>query len=1111
MRKIVIGTFIVLLLLILAAVIIPFLIPSSLYKTTIQEQLSSRIGRTVKIDGDVKISPLPSLKIRMDNVSIENPEGFSEQDFIQMESLSTRVKLLPLISKRVEIAAFGLNRPVISLEKRADGKMNWVLDNDPEKAPSTEGPFKRDGRYADIEASIGTFEIRNGEISYVDETKNRSHNIKDVNLDLTMKSLAHPLAIQGDLVIDDIPADLDVDLDTPQSFLLGQKTPVDLKLSTRLGKVSAKGFFTESPDMHFALDMDGMLEELSPLARFLPSDLAILKIAESVEFSGLYQYEGQALNASEASIILKGPKLQSKFIGDANIGENITGSGNLDLDISDLPDVLKALKIDMPGRDTISSLQLKSNLKMDGDNIFAESLDAVAKGVGLDAAFKGTGEFGNTQKITGQFETNIESVPTLAKKFDIENPQLDLLGQTKASGDLIYDGNNIELVLDQANTTSAFLDGLYQGAVKIVDGNIALDGEFDTSILDPKGTASLIGNQSLYPSALGQMSAKGKISGSPDQINIQDLDLKLTDGQLNGQYSGELTYGPNGVSLLGAFDGNVPDLQTLSQVTGLDLPYAQSIGRIKTQGDFKSENGKVAMTSLIIDLTDGELNGRFDGGAVFNEGFQLDGNLKAEIPSARTLTRSTTGIELPPSTQAGAIYERVALNGRVTGNPAELKFSNGDLSMDAISGAGDFILDLTQTKPTLKGTLDMGQIDFRPYTAAYMASYEGQGLQPWSETPLNLSALTVMDGKYLIKTPEVIFGPLTFGQTDLNATVSNGVMTAKLPEINLYGGLGVLTATLDASGQIPKVKLAVTLEDIRSNRFLGSLANFTKLEGQGHTLLELSGEGRSQAEIMRSLDGYGDFEVIGGVIKGIDLSQLLTGIDETLTQRVLPTGIGNKYVTKFDDMVGKFKIKDGVISIESLNLKALGVLASGSGQLDIGNQSVDFGLRPRLTGTNAGDIGRFGVPVRFKGPWGQVSPGPDLDFLQKIAVEKAKIKAQEEIQNRVGSEVGGVLSDLLGIPKSESPESAPVSQNANDGTEPTENPEPIETAETEVIDANSENLETGPETSTEIQANPTETVPAPEEEADAKDKSLEEKILEEGLDRLFGSDKKDRP
>jgi len=69
------------------------------------------------------------------------------------------------------------------------------------------------------------------------------------------------------------------------------------------------------------------------------------------------------------------------------------------------------------------------------------------------------------------------------------------------------------------------------------------------------------------------------------------------------------------------------------------------------------------------------------------------------------------------------------------------------------------------------------------------------------------------------------------------------------------------------------------------------------------------------------LNGYGDFEVLNGALSGIDLNQFLTGVDEALTSRAIPSGIGQKYSTKFQDVVGTFQINAGVASLEPFQLK----------------------------------------------------------------------------------------------------------------------------------------------------------------------------------------------
>ena len=95
-------------------------------------------------------------------------------------------------------------------------------------------------------------------------------------------------------------------------------------------------------------------------------------------------------------------------------------------------------------------------------------------------------------------------------------------------------------------------------------------------------------------------------------------------------------------------------------------------------------------------------------------------------------------------------------------------------------------------------------------------------------------------------------------------------------------------------------------------------------------------------------------------------------------------------------------------------MSGFGVLAEGAGQIDLGAQTVDFSLRPRLTGTNANALGSFGIPIRMKGKFGATSVGLDSDLLSQIVAEKAKAEAAKLIQNQVGGQLGGVLGGVIG-------------------------------------------------------------------------------------------------
>ena len=946
MRKLFFGALIFIVVILIAAIAIPFLIPNSVYKSAIEDQLTQELGRDVQIDGEISVSPFPILKAKTERVTIANAEGFKAEHFAAMNGMEARIKLMPLLSKRVEIASFTLVDPEIHLEKLANGSANWEFGKSDEAKPKDNGPFKRDGRYGNIDPSIGKFTLENGTISYADAQTGKSYDLKSVNMDFSLPSLASAVNIDGDLIFNNMPMDVDLTLDTPRSFLDGQKTPVSITAKTDFGDLTAKGHFTQGQDITFKFDVDSSIRDLLPFSDYIPENFPITDILKSIDLSGTYGFDGKKFDATNTDISLKGPSLDTRFKGNASFDQKPVLDGSLQLQTSNLSQLTNALGLKMDGLDLAKTLNLTADLKAENNGFVSDNVSAKITGDGLNMIFLGQASFLGTPKASGDFTGNITSIPKMMSALKMDIPQAKALGRAAASGRLSLEGSDVTL----------------------------------------------------------------------------DLDESLTEGtNLTASYTGTIVKSGSDISMDGIFDSKIPSLSNFAAASETDIPYANSISKIDVTGAVKGKPGHLTLSDIKLALSEGQVNGSFTGGATFNQGFNLNGYLDTDIPSARTLA-AASGTQLPASTAAGEIYEHVALKGNVTGTPAEIKFSNANLVMDSISGEGDFTLDMIGSKPALIGKLDLGQLDLRPYMAAYTAQ-TGGGLQPWNETPYNFEALRMLDGTFNVKTPEVLFGPLKMGQTDIAAEVSNGILTAQLPQINLYGGLGVLTATLDASGTIPKVKMDVRLEDITTNKFLSSIANYTQLEGSGHTVLELSGEGRSQAEIMKSLNGFGDFKVLDGVVSGVDLSQFLGGLEGVFTSRTLPKGLGKDYATKFQDIVGIFKVSNGVVSINEFNLKALDAVAGGSGKFDIGNQSVDFSLRPRLTGSDAGDVANFGIPLKIKGNWGNISTNLDTDLLANIVAEKAKLRAKKELTDRIGGGLSDVLGGILG--QNEAPEPAP--------------------------------------------------------------------------------------
>lgn len=961
MRKLFIGISVFLVLLIGGLLILPSLVPSDVYKEKIQTQLTKELNRDVQIDGEVKLSVFPSIRAKTDRVVIANPQGFSDSPFVAMDGLEAKVKLLPLLSRRVEISAFKLRNPEISLEKTAKGDANWVL-GEPTDTPETtpdEGPFKRDGRYANIDPAIGLFSIENGSIAYRDATKGTVYDLKDVNLSFALPSLSKQVKIDGDVTFNDEPVSLDLTVDSPRSFLNGKATPVSLKLKTNFANIDTKGEFLETQEIAFNLEIDGEVSDMAKLMSYVPNDLPVADIVNEANLSGTYNFDGTTLSATGADISAKGQGLDVAYKGDATLADTPILEGKVDLNISDVARITQLLEMDIAALNLAESVNVSADLNAEGQGFAARNIKADVKGQDLSATFAGVANYGETITASGTFTADAGSVPTLVQALKLDIPQAAALGNADLSGKLNY---------------------------------------------------------------------------SSDMINLTNLSASTKGGILEGSYSGDASLG-DAISLSGQFETALKSLSEFASVTQTDVPYANAIGQVKAKGTISGAGDNINISNIIATLSDGQLNGEFNGTAGIGKTTLIDGTLDANIPSLRTLAQ-TTGTVLPASTSTGPIYENFSISGAVKGSPTDITFSNAKIVLDHLKGQGQFDVKLQGTKPFVIGELNLDGLDLRPYMASFAAQNPTGEIQPWSEEELNLAPLRGVDGDFKFTTPNIVTDRLKFGQSDISATLRNGKMTANLPRLNLYGGLGSFTATLDGSGSVPSVALKVDMDDLNSNAFLNAVAGFSRVKGEGATLLDVQGQGRSQAAIMKSLNGKGDFKLLDGEIQGIDLQAFMTGLDQALKSRSLPGGIGQQYVTKFQDITGLFKIENGVAKINQFNLGGFGVTAQGAGQIDLGGQSVDFSLRPRLTTEKAGNLAGFGIPIKLKGGFGSVSAGLDTDLLGEIVAAQAKARLQKELTNQVGGQAGSIIGGILGGGQSK------PSTGGNTETQPT-SPEDI--------------------------------------------------------------------
>src|SRR5258708_27863093 len=95
------------------------------YKSRIAESVKESTGRELVLKGDIKLSVFPWIALELGPASLGNPPGFSEEPFLAFNHAAVRVKLFPLLAKRLEMDRVVVDGLDLRLRKNEQSTGNW--------------------------------------------------------------------------------------------------------------------------------------------------------------------------------------------------------------------------------------------------------------------------------------------------------------------------------------------------------------------------------------------------------------------------------------------------------------------------------------------------------------------------------------------------------------------------------------------------------------------------------------------------------------------------------------------------------------------------------------------------------------------------------------------------------------------------------------------------------------------------------------------------------------------------------------------------------------------------------------------------------------------------
>lgn len=475
----------------------------------------------------------------------------------------------------------------------------------------------------------------------------------------------------------------------------------------------------------------------------------------------------------------------------------------------------------------------------------------------------------------------------------------------------------------------------------------------------------------------GVLTYRDRRNGTAQRVEAINANVKLPSLDQPMEFDGGLTWNKEAITI----------------ATTIASPRALSTG------------GKSAVIAKIA----GEvLAATFDGDVNAASG-TTSGAIDFNTKSARRLA-AWSGVELPKVKGFGAMK----LKGVVEASAARVAFKDARLSLDGMNGSGNLALDTSRARPYVKGDFTLDRLDLNPYMSGGGGAgggTSGGGMPKWSDAPIDVSALRLVDADFDFAVNALAVGGLKIGRSALSIALSGGKMRANLKQLALYGGNGSGVISLDGAGAVPALGLDLSISGVNAEPFLSDLAGFSRLQGSGSIVAKVAATGKSQRAWMKSMGGSARIQFVDGAIKGVNLAEIARSIQSALSG----SAVGGAAKTDFAELSGSFAIRQGVAANKDLKLLNPFVRLNGAGIIDLGEQTLDYRVEPKAVSSikgqgGSGDIGGIGIPFRIKGPWSNPSYSPDLSGVLPDALDSI-IKGDNPLDKLKD---GGGLGDILG-------------------------------------------------------------------------------------------------
>jgi AsmA protein len=309
---------------------------------------------------------------------------------------------------------------------------------------------------------------------------------------------------------------------------------------------------------------------------------------------------------------------------------------------------------------------------------------------------------------------------------------------------------------------------------------------------------------------------------------------------------------------------------------------------------------------------------------------------------------------------------------------------------------------------------------YLPPKAAAKPAAGGGGPAPASgggaaaEKPIDLTALKTLNANGSVRIGALQVQNLKAENVNVGIKAAGGRLDVSPMTANLYQGTLAGSAAINANSNTYAVKQQ--LAGISVGPLLRDAANRDVLEGRGNVTLDVTTAGQTPTGLRKGLNGTASLALKDGALKGVDVAALLRQARAILGSRgAVEQQAKGGQKTDFTELTGSFVIRNGVAHNDDLQAKSPLVRLAGTGDINIGEGTMDYTAKASLVATSTGqggkdtaDVRGITAPVKISGPFDNLKYSVDVAAL---ATDAAKDALARELERRLGGGQAGKAGD----------------------------------------------------------------------------------------------------